>query len=214
MSDLLKKKRTEFIEEALKELPFADWSEELCVKVDEKLGSPKNQYAMLFARGVADVVDFYEQYADQKMIDLFEAKDLKEIPRIQDKIKYAVRCRLDNGIPNSKLVIAKTSKYYKSFNNFGAGLKAAWRSVDLMWKFAGDKSTDYNYYTKRSLLFTVYSSTASFYMADDSKDNVDTWSFLDKRIQNVMKIGSLKKNLTISNIFAKLPFIRLFKNKR
>ncbi|MCH9753995.1 MAG: hypothetical protein K0T99_03755, partial [Alphaproteobacteria bacterium] len=73
-------------------------------------------------------------------------------------------------------------------------------------------STDFNYYTKRGLLFAVYKSTFLHYINTDSEE--DSWIFLEKRIENVMKIGSVKNipNL-IDKVKDKLPFFRLRNRK-
>jgi ubiquinone biosynthesis protein COQ9 len=54
---------------------------------------------------------------------------------------------------------------------------------------AGDRATDYNYYTKRLLLAGVLSSTTLFWLNDRSKDHAATWAFLDRRIDEVLKVG-------------------------
>jgi ubiquinone biosynthesis protein COQ9 len=61
-----------------------------------------------------------------------------------------------------------------------------------MWSVAGDKAEDYNYYSKRSLLAAVWTSTFLFWLDDRSPGSEDTWAFLDRRIDNVMQIGRLR----------------------
>ncbi len=63
------------------------------------------------------------------------------------------------------------------------------RTVDALWYAAGDRSTDYNYYTKRLLLAGVYSSTLLVWLNDKSEDHGATWAFLERRIDNVLVIG-------------------------
>ena len=61
--------------------------------------------------------------------------------------------------------------------------------MDSIWYAAGDRSTDYNYYTKRLLLAGVYSSTLVFWLNDRSEGGAASWAFLDRRIDEVMKVG-------------------------
>ena len=70
-----------------------------------------------------------------------------------------------------------------------------WRTVDLMWSAAGDDARDASYYTKRSLLFAVWTSTFLYWLEDRSEDNAETWSFLARRIANVMQIGQLRARI-------------------
>ena len=57
-----------------------------------------------------------------------------------------------------------------------------WDYSSQVWYKAGDKSTDYNHYTKRILFNTVYASTELFMLTDKSKDFNATWEFLDRRL--------------------------------
>lgn len=70
-----------------------------------------------------------------------------------------------------------------------------WKMADDIWFLSGDRSNDYNYYTKRALLLSVYASTELFMLTDKSKNFVETWGFLDRRIEDVMQIGSGVHNL-------------------
>ena len=57
------------------------------------------------------------------------------------------------------------------------------KSVDAMWRAAGDTATDYNHYTKRATLFAVYASTIAVFLNDESEDHADTRAFLARRIE-------------------------------
>jgi ubiquinone biosynthesis protein COQ9 len=67
-----------------------------------------------------------------------------------------------------------------------------------MWYEAGDRSADWNHYTKRSLLVSVYSTTLLYWMNDEGDDEGDfpeTWAFLDRRISDVLKTFALPHQL-------------------
>ena len=66
------------------------------------------------------------------------------------------------------------------------------RSVDLMWRAAGDRSSDFSYYTKRALLGGVYGATLIHWLSDSSEGHADTWVFLDNRIGDVMQIEKFR----------------------
>ena len=70
--------------------------------------------------------------------------------------------------------------------------RIGWRSADLMWRLAGDTSTDFNHYTKRMTLGAVYGSTLLAWLDDDSDGWSDTAAFLDRRIDNVMQFEKWK----------------------
>ena len=76
--------------------------------------------------------------------------------------------------------------------------KILFKIADEIWFLSGDRSTDYNYYTKRIILMKVYAITFSFFVFDDSKDLEQTKKFLDKEIDVVLKFGNFKNKLTSS----------------
>ena len=71
-------------------------------------------------------------------------------------------------------------------------LRLGWRSADLMWRLAGDTSTDFNHYTKRMTLGAVYASTLLVWLDDQSEGWADTAAFLDRRIDDVMQFEKWK----------------------
>ena len=73
--------------------------------------------------------------------------------------------------------------------------KTLFKIADEIWFLAGDKSTDYNYYTKRIILMNIYAITFSFFVFDNSKDLERTKKFLDREISAVLKFGNLKNKL-------------------
>ncbi|MGB0960806.1 MAG: COQ9 family protein, partial [Halocynthiibacter sp.] len=51
-------------------------------------------------------------------------------------------------------------------------------------------------------LSAVYSSVLLFWLGDESEDHVDSWAFLDRRIENVMQFEKAKVAVR-GNSFAK-----------
>ncbi|EDL87320.1 similar to RIKEN cDNA 2310005O14, isoform CRA_a [Rattus norvegicus] len=67
--------------------------------------------------------------------------------------------------------------------------------VDDMWHYAGDQSTDFNWYTRRAVLAGIYNTTELVMMQDSSPDFEDTWRFLDNRINDAMNMGHTAKQV-------------------
>jgi ubiquinone biosynthesis protein COQ9 len=72
------------------------------------------------------------------------------------------------------------------------GPRLAWRAADRMWRIAGDTSTDFNHYSKRTILAGLYSATMLVFLDDESEGLVTTRGFLDRRIDDVMRFEKLK----------------------
>ena len=113
--------------------------------------------------------------------------------KINEKIKYFVIRRL---MVFQNLVDKR--KFFKKIlkpNLIVSSNKTLFKIADEIWFLAGDKSTDYNYYTKRIILMNVYAITFSFFVFDNSKDLERTKKFLDKEISTVLKFGNFKNKL-------------------
>lgn len=76
--------------------------------------------------------------------------------------------------------------------NAAFAAKLTWRAADHMWRLAGDTATDYNHYSKRMILGSVYAATMSVFLNDDSDDFADTKAFLARRIDQVMRFETWK----------------------
>ena len=74
-------------------------------------------------------------------------------------------------------------------------LYALHKTVDSIWRAADDKSTDFNFYTKRGLLAGIYCSTTLFWLNDYSTGSTETWHFLDQRIGDVMNLQKIRVNI-------------------
>ncbi len=68
--------------------------------------------------------------------------------------------------------------------------------VDEIWHAAGDTSTDTSWYTKRALLAGVYSATELYMLTDYSPEYADTWESLDRRLTDVMRLGSAAREVS------------------
>ena len=93
-------------------------------------------------------------------------------------------------MPYKGAVQTLTQYWGKPWTGLKAG-KAIWSTVDNIWNWAGDTSTDYNHYTKRSLLSGVLASTYLYWVSEDDPDLQKTQGFLARRIENVMQLGKV-----------------------
>jgi ubiquinone biosynthesis protein COQ9 len=76
--------------------------------------------------------------------------------------------------------------------NVGRAVQLGWRAADVMWRAAGDTATDYNHYTKRTILAGVYAATITVFLDDESDDDAETKAFLSRRIEGIMTFEKAK----------------------
>lgn len=180
------------LDAALPHVPFDGWSNELFAKASADAGIDVLTAKRIFPRGIADMVDYFCLTADEAML-----KDAGELGsmRIRDRVTHLVRTRLEGYMSEHSEAARATTKFLANPLHAPDALKILNRTVDTMWRAAGDTSTDYNYYTKRALLRVVYSSTLLYWLNDSSDNKQNTWDFLDDRIENVMQIGKAIHNV-------------------
>ena len=135
------------------------------------------------------------------MIAVMGAKNIGELS-IRKQVALAVRIRLENLRPHRE-VVRRTLSYFSIPFNTVLGMRCLYRTVDAIWNGIGDRATDFNFYTNRALLAAVVSTTTLFWIEDSSESNEESWSFLDRRIADVMKFPNLAER--VKNATAHLP---------
>src|SRR5689334_24790982 len=111
--------------------------------------------------------------------------------KVRERIAAAVKARIAALRPHKEA--ARRAVAFLSLPPHAAlGAKLVYRTVDAMWRAAGDTATDFNFYTKRGILAGVYGSTAVRWFNDTSEDEKPTEEFLAARIENVMQFEKFK----------------------
>jgi ubiquinone biosynthesis protein COQ9 len=185
--------RDELLEAALAHVPFDGWSRRSLFAAARDLGIEPGLARRLFPRGGDDLLAHLERWADRKMAAAVDVEELRKL-RIRERIARLVRLRLEVLAPHREAMRRATAARLLPSNGLAA-TAALWRTVDLMWSLAGDRADDVSYYTKRSLLAAVWSSTFLYWLDDRSEDLEATWAFLERRIDNVMEIGRLRSRI-------------------
>ncbi len=179
--------RRELMEAALPHVAFDGWSEQALVAGARDLALSPAEARNLFPDGARELLELFSAELDRRMLEEMERQPLAEM-RVRDKVALGVRTRLELLEPYREEVQRGLS-FLALPPNALLGSKLVWRTVDAIWYAAGDTATDYNYYTKRSLLAGVYSSTLLYWLSDRSEGHAATWDFLDRRIGDVLKVG-------------------------
>ena len=128
--------------------------------------------------------------------------------KVREKIKKIIRVRLERW-KSYKVAIKRTLPILIMPSSDTLLSFSLMKTSDSIWKSAGDRSVDFNFYTKRGLLLGVYSTTLIFWLDDNSKDDQKTWEFLDRRVEEVLQIPKVKTriNETLHRIIKNLTNI-------
>ncbi len=210
MSPDVQAARTRILEAALLRVPFDGWTWATVEAAAADVGFDTPMAWRCFPRGTAQVIEFFVSDADRRMVEELNQRDFATM-KIRKRIATAVRVRLEQNAPHRD-AIRRTLALQTTPQHAPAGIIGMARTVDLMWRAAGDSATDFNWYTKRALLAAVYASTLLYWFDDTSPDFEATWAFLDRRIENVMRIQKLRGRLDQSLAKFDAPLKRVLTN--
>jgi ubiquinone biosynthesis protein COQ9 len=189
--------RTAIIDSTLPHVPFDGWTQGALQHGAADAGFEKVMALRVFPGGPVEAVEFWSQLADRRMLQALEQRDLAAM-KVRERVAAAIRLRLEQTAGHREAVRRALGLLALPLNA-GKGPALLWRTVDAIWYAAGDTATDFNYYTKRGLLAGVYSATVLYWLEDRSEGFANTWSFLDRRIGEVMRVpqalSGLRKRL-------------------
>jgi ubiquinone biosynthesis protein COQ9 len=169
---------------------FDGWSRKAVDSAAEQLGIDPVQARLAMPKSQSGMIDLYIQEVDRALEAWFTPKRLQGM-KIREKIRSLVWKRLEIMGP-AREAVRRGLAILAMPQNIPLALRISWRTADLMWRIAGDTSTDFNHYTKRMSLGAVYASTLLAWLDDQSEGWKDTAGFLDRRIDDVMRFEKLK----------------------
>jgi ubiquinone biosynthesis protein COQ9 len=191
---------------------FDGWSRAAVDAAAQQLGIDPVQARLAIPKRQAEMIDLYIQEVDRALEAYFTPGRLAGM-KIREKIRALVWRRLEIMGP-AREAVRRALAILAMPQNVPLALKMSWRTADLMWRIAGDTSTDFNHYTKRMTLGAVYGSTLLVWLDDQSEGWQDTAAFLERRIDDVMKFekfkaewrGSSDQRLSLSRFLGRLRY--------
>ena len=172
---------------------FDGWSDTAVESAALSAGIDPAVARFAFADGAMAMIEAWVARIDDDMAAALPKARIANLP-IRERIRTLVQFRLDaiagkeEALRHALIVMAKP-------RNLGAAMKLGWGSADAMWRLAGDTATDYNHYSKRLTLGSIYAATLAVLAEDKSEDHAETRAFLDRRIEGVMRFEKAKARL-------------------
>ena len=189
---------------ALNHVAFDGWSPATFTAAANDIGITDAEAKELAPRGALDLAVTYHRRGDQMMIDRLKHADLSEL-RFRDKVATALWFRVE--AMDDREAVRRATAIFSLPTHAAEGAKLLWETADHIWTALGDTSDDLNWYSKRATLSAVWASTVLFWLGDDSSGQADTAAFIDRRIEDVMRIEKVKGQLR-ENPLTK-PFMEL-----
>ena len=169
---------------------FDGWSDEALVMAAAQMGADIDVARLAFKDGALGMVFAWIEAVDIAMAAAFP-EDVIAPMKIRERIRALVQFRLD-AVTGQEEALRRALAIMAMPQNVLRSTRRGWQTADLMWRLAGDTATDYNHYTKRAILASIYGATLAVFVDDLSEGKDDTRGFLERRIDGVMKFEKVK----------------------
>jgi ubiquinone biosynthesis protein COQ9 len=191
--DDLQDERDRIVLATLPHVAFEGWTDRALRRGAADAGLSPEQASLAFPGGTAEVIRHWSDWADRRMLESLQSADLGAM-RMRERIAAAVRSRIEANAPYREPV-RRTLSFLALPTNQPLAARCTYATVDAMWYACGDTATDVSFYTNRATLAGVYAATVLYWLGDSSEDFGATWAFLDRRIDDVMRIPRLTEGL-------------------
>ena len=169
---------------------FDGWDAEALALAADALGVDRDVAALAFPGGAVEMIDAWFAHVDRAMLAARPPGALATM-KVRERIAALVEARLAAVEPERE-ALRRALAVLALPQNVARAARLGWRTVDAIWRAAGDTATDYNHYTKRAILLGVYGATVAAFLDDESEGHADTRAFLGRRIDGIMRFEKAK----------------------
>ena len=174
---------------ALPRLAITGWQESVLVAACLEAGLDDDMRSLVFPEGVKSLLLVFFAAQDTAMLAALAGRN-PDAMKIRERIYEGVAARV--GVDNGERAVVRAAMAWLALADKGVAAQLLFQTAHVLWRWAGDSATDYNYYSKRLILSGVIASTMTFWLNDESPDSADSLSFLRRRIDNVMQFEKRK----------------------
>lgn len=181
--------RDEILQAMLDNVVFDGWTERSLKESLAMAGCDHTVAARAFPDGIADILAHFSAWADRAMSDMVEGEgDEFDRRRTGDKITHAMQRRFEVLEPH-KEAVRRSLALFALPPYAPLGPRLLYRTVDTIWRLAGDSATDFNFYTKRAALAGILSAATLYWINDQSPDDEETRDFIARRVARLDRTG-------------------------
>lgn len=117
--------------------------------------------------------------------------NINKITKTDDKISFLLNKRFQLEARNNNL-IKKIFIYLIKNNNSNKVLNYIYSVADIIWKISSDRSVDFNYYTKRLILSSVYLKILILIFYRDNLTDKDIEVEIQKSLEHIKLVSQFK----------------------
>jgi len=200
MVNMSKEVRVDILQAMLPIVVFDGWNQKSLRASIKSINLPEGSEELYFPEGALEVIRFWHDQMNEFVKSNLESLNKSEM-KIREQVTAGVLSALES-IGSNEEAMRRAIIRLSLPNAAVQGPTYLWSLADSIWRAIGDRSTDYNYYTKRTILAGVLGSTITVWISDSDQNKVKTKLFLDARISNVMSFEKSKFKIVekINNI--------------
>ena len=172
---------------------FDGGSDDALVSAAEMDGVDVDVARLAFPGGPMDMIAAWVASIDLAMAEALPPASLAAM-KIRERIRSLIEARLA-AVAGREEALRRALAIMAMPQNVVRAGKLGWASADAMWRLAGDTATDYNHYTKRAILASIYGATLAVFVNDESEGKAETRAFIDRRIDGIMKFEKFKAQM-------------------
>jgi|APTNR8051073442_1049403.scaffolds.fasta_scaffold09674_5 ubiquinone biosynthesis protein COQ9 len=175
----------------LPHVAFEGWSEAALRAGVAECGLPRADAALAFTGGAAEMIAHWSGWSDRRMLLALQDQPAAT-GTTGERIAAAVRARIEVNAPWREAV-RRTLSYLALPTHTPLAARSTYATVDAIWYACGDTATDVSFYGKRATLAAVYGATVLYWLEDQSDGSADTWAFLDRRLEDALRLPRLRR---------------------
>ncbi len=165
--------------------PTRGWSGRMVREACAENGLSEGDQELLLPNGPRDLAALLSRRHDARALEaLGDAGTMK----IRERIAAAVSARMEAGAADLEAT-KRCAGFLALPHNADLGLSLAWESADHLWRWAGDTATDWNHYSKRTILSGILIPALTMRWFE-GRERAET--FVAARIENVMAFEKWK----------------------
>jgi ubiquinone biosynthesis protein COQ9 len=137
--------------------PTLGWNSRLAARAGTAAGLSAGETMLFMPGGARDLAALFSRRHDQAALAALGTLDPKTL-KMRERISRGVEARLDAAATDGG-ALRRWAGFLALPTNLPLALRLVWESADAIWRWAGDRATDENHYSKRAILSAILVST-------------------------------------------------------
>jgi ubiquinone biosynthesis protein COQ9 len=156
-SDWTEAAEKRLLEAAIPLAPALGWTSRLVARAAKGAGLSPGEASLVAPNGARDLAALFARRHDQAALAALAGVGARSL-KVRDRITRAVEARVEAAASDGEAA-RRWAGYLALPQHLALAARLVWASADALWRWAGDRSTDENHYSKRAILAGILVST-------------------------------------------------------